>query len=209
MRRAVFLDRDGVLNRLVARNGQSVSPRRLAEFALLPGVRPAVAALRRASLLVIVVTNQPDVARGALTPAELERMHDRLLKTVPIDAIYACPHDEPDSCACRKPNPGLLRRASLDWNIHLETSFLVGDTWKDIAAGKAAGCATIQVGATLGAPVGVAADFMVPDLPAAAEIILGELERRRETLAGRQGPAPKPKGTAAALARGADSAIEL
>src|SRR2546422_6420328 len=76
MRRAVFLDRDGVLNRLVARNGQSVSPRRLAEFALLPGVRPAVAALRRASLLVIVVTNQPDVARGALTPAELERSEE-------------------------------------------------------------------------------------------------------------------------------------
>src|SRR2546426_390814 len=184
MRRAVFLDRDGVLNRLVARNGQSVSPRRLAEFALLPGVRPAVAALRRASLLVIVVTNQPDVARGALTPAELERMHDRLLKTVPIDAIYACPHDEPDGCACRKPKPGLLRRASLDWNISLETSFLVGDTWKDIAAGKAACCATIQVAATLGVPVGVAADFMVSDLAAAAELILAELERRRETLAG-------------------------
>src|SRR5437879_7952963 len=106
MRRAVFLDRDGVLNRLVARNGQSVSPRRLAEFALLPGVRPAVAALRRASLLVIVVTNQPDVARGALTPAELERMHDRLLKTVPIDAIYARPHAQPYSCAWRRPDTG-------------------------------------------------------------------------------------------------------
>ncbi len=184
MRRAVFLDRDGVLNRLIERDGQGVSPRALAEFALLPGVRPAVAALQRASLLVIVVTNQPDMARGALAPAEIERMHDRLLKAVPIDAIYVCPHDEPDGCACRKPKPGLLRRASLDWNIHLGTSFLVGDTWKDIAAGKAACCATIQVAATLGVPVGVAADFMVPDLPAAAELILGKLERRRETLAG-------------------------
>src|SRR2546426_3055063 len=187
MRRAVFLDRDGVLNRLVARNGQSVSPRRLAEFALLPGVRPAVAALRRASLLVIVVTNQPDVARGALTPAELERMHDRLLKTVPIDAIYACPHDEPDSCACRKPNPGLLRRASLDWNIHLETSFLVGDTWKDIAAGKAAGRAAIQVAPTLGVPVGEAGGFFAPALPFGPENISGEIGKRRRTPPGRPG----------------------
>ena len=184
MRRAVFLDRDGVLNRLVARNGQSVSPRTLAEFALLPGVRSAVEALQCASLLVIVVTNQPDLARGTLTAAELERMHDRLLKAVPIDAIYVCPHDDRDGCSCRKPKPGLLRRASLDWNIRLETSFLVGDTWKDIAAGKAACCATIQVAATLGVPVGVAADLLVPDLPAAAELILAELERRRETLAG-------------------------
>src|SRR3989442_8917037 len=159
MRRAVFLDRDGVLNRLVARDGQSVSPRRLAEFALLPGVRPAVAALQRASLLVIVVTNQPDLARGALAPAELERMHDRLLKAVPIDAIYACPHDDRNGCTCRKPNPGLLRRASLDWNIHLETSFLVGDTWKDIAAGQAGGGAAIQVAATAGVPRGGAAGF--------------------------------------------------
>lgn len=209
MQRAVFLDRDGVLNRLVVRDGQSVSPRALAEFVLLPGVRPAVEALQRTSLQLIVVTNQPDLARGALTPAKLERMHERLLKAVPIDAIYVCPHDEPDGCACRKPKPGLLRRASLDWNISLEASFLVGDTWKDIAAGKAAGCVTIQVAATWDAPVGVAADFTVPDLPAAAEIILGELERCRETLAGRQGRAPKPKGTAAALARGADNAIKL
>ncbi len=171
MRRAVFLDRDGVLNRLVARDGQSVSPRALAEFALLPGVRSAVEALRCASLLVIVVSNQPDLARGALTAAELERMHDRLLKAVPIDAIYVCPHDEPDGCACRKPKPGLLRRASLDWNISLETSFLVGDTWKDIAAGKAACCATIQVAATQPA----APDFSTRDLPGAAKIILGQL----------------------------------
>src|SRR2546422_8746976 len=195
MRRAVFLDRDGVLNRLVGRNGQSVSPRRLAEFALLPGVRPAVAALRRASLLVIVVTNQPDVARGALPPAELERIHARLLKTVPIDAIYACPHDEPDSCACRKPNPGLLRRASLDWNIHLETSFLVGDTWKDIAAGKAGGCATVKGGGALGGPVGGAAGFLVAGLPAAAGVIFGGVGRRRATPACWPGGDPKTQGT--------------
>src|SRR5712692_3377950 len=177
MRRAVFLDRDGVLNRLIERDGQGVSPRALAEFALLPGVRPAVAALQRASLLVIVVTNQPDMARGALAPAEIERMHDRLLKAVPIDAIYVCPHDEPDGCACRKPKPGLLRRASLDWNISLEASFLVGDTWKDIAAGKVAGCATIQVAATQLAASSVAPDFSTRDLLGAAKIILGQLFR--------------------------------
>lgn len=183
MRRAVFLDRDGVLNRLVMRDGQGVSPRALAEFALLPGVRPAVEALQRASLLVIVVTNQPDLARGALTPAELARMHGRLARAVRVNGIYTCPHDDRDGCACRKPNPGLLRRASLDWNISLEASFLVGDTWIDIAAGKAAGCATIQIAAVPCVTASVTADFTVQDLPAAAELILGELSCRHQLAA--------------------------
>ncbi len=175
MRRAVFLDRDGVLNQLVAHNGRAVAPRALAEFALLPGVAAAVAALRSAGLLAVVVTNQPEVARGRLDPTELARMHNRLQQAVPVDAIYICPHDDADGCACRKPKPGLLRRASRDWNLSLGTSFLVGDTEKDLAAGRAAGCATILIASAESPRAEAAADFVVRDLPAAAELLLREI----------------------------------
>lgn len=177
MRRAVFLDRDGVLTRLVRRGGRRVSPRKLGQFAVLPAARPAVRALRRAGWLVIVVTNQPDVARGALAPATLERMHRQLRRAVPVDAIYACPHDDADGCDCRKPKPGLLRQASREWGIHLERSFLVGDTWKDIAAARSAGCTAILVGDPGADLHGMRPNFVLPDLPAAAELILaGTLE---------------------------------
>ena len=175
MRRAVFLDRDGVLNRLVAHNGRAVAPRALAEFALLPGVAAAVTALRRAGLLAVVVTNQPEVARGQLDPMELARMHERLQRAVPVDAIYICPHDDADGCACRKPRPGLLQRASRDWNLSLRASFLVGDTEKDLAAGRAAGCATILIAPAESSSAEAAADFVVRDLPAAAELLLEEI----------------------------------
>jgi len=172
----VFLDRDGVLNQLVARNGQGMSPRGLAEFALLPGVRPAVAALQQAGLLAIVVTNQPDIARGALAQDELDRMHAELLRAVRVDAIYTCPHDDRDACACRKPKPGLLEKASRIWDVALAESFLVGDSRKDVAAGKAAGCTTILIGSCGGPPGEVEADFVARDLPAATELILEKLD---------------------------------
>jgi len=167
-----------VLNRLVAHNGRAVAPRALAEFALLPGVAAAVAALRRAGLLAVVVTNQPEVARGRLDPMELARMHEHLRRAVPVDAIYVCPHDHADGCACRKPRPGLLHQASRDWSIGLRQSFLVGDGWRDIAAGRAAGCATILIAPTGSPGAEAAADFVVPDLPAAVELLPGEILRR-------------------------------
>lgn len=187
MRRAVFLDRDGVLNRLVERDGRAVAPRAFSEFTLLPGVSPAVEALRRAALLAIVVTNQPEVARGGLEAAELWRMHDRLRREVRLDGIYTCPHDDLDRCLCRKPKPGLLWRACRKWKIDLRDSFLVGDSWKDIAAGKAAGCATILVGAGRAESAGWRADFSATDLPEAAGIILNELGDRTRPSANQAG----------------------
>ncbi len=172
MRRAVFLDRDGVLTRLVQRDGRDVSPRALAEFVVLPDAPPAVEALRRADLLAVVVTNQPDIARGALAPAELRRMHHRLLRAVPLDAIYTCPHDDADGCQCRKPKPGLLVRAAEELQISLKDSWMVGDSWKDIEAGKAAGCTTLLVEPAGTAPAGIAADSVVSGLAVAAEVIL-------------------------------------
>ena len=172
MRRAVFLDRDGVLTRLVQRDGRAASPRALAEFVVLPDAPPAVEALRRADLLAVVVTNQPDIARGALAPAELRRMHHRLLRAVPLDAIYTCPHDDADGCQCRKPKPGLLVRAAEELQISLKDSWMVGDSWKDIEAGKAAGCTTLLVEPAGAAPAGIAADSVVSGLAVAAEVIL-------------------------------------
>lgn len=171
MRFAVFLDRDGVLNKLVVRDGRSGSPHRLDEFELLPGVARAVEMLRRVGLLVVVVTNQPDIARGLLTPAELERIHACLCKLVSVEAIYTCPHDDQDGCSCRKPKPGLLLRASREWNISLPNSYLVGDSWKDIAAGQNVGCKTFLVKRGENDSAGCGADFVVPDVLAAAKMI--------------------------------------
>ena len=147
MRPAVFLDRDGVLNKLVPRGPQSllVAPRVASEFAFLPGVRPAVGRLRRCGLLVVVVTNQPEIARGRLSADELERMHLRLRSVIPVHAVYTCPHDDDDACYCRKPLPGLILRAVCDWQISLRDSFIIGDSWRDIEAGASAGCATVWI----------------------------------------------------------------
>ena len=145
MRRALFLDRDGVLNALVQREGRWLSPLRAADFAVLPGVARAVRALRRAGLVALVVTNQPELARGRLHSAELERMHEALRREIELDGIYVCPHRNSDRCECRKPLPGLLLAAARQWRVSLRASFLVGDSPKDIAAGRAAGCRTILV----------------------------------------------------------------
>src|SRR5579863_8623386 len=142
---AVFLDRDGVLNQLVFREGRGASPRRFEDFELLPGAGGAVDSIKRAGLLTVVVTNQPDLSRGALDLAELGRMHDFLRSTARVDAIYVCPHARGDRCDCRKPKPGLLLRAAKDLAIELDRSYLVGDSWSDIEAGHASGCVTLLV----------------------------------------------------------------
>jgi len=144
-RRAALLDRDGVLNPSPFRDGRPRAPRTLEEFQPHPWSRVAVAALHEAGLLCLVVTNQPDVATGALDPRVLDAMHERLVREVGVDAVYVCPHTSDDRCDCRKPRPGLLRSAAADWNVDLLASFMVGDRPTDIEAGHAAGCVTILV----------------------------------------------------------------
>jgi D-glycero-D-manno-heptose 1,7-bisphosphate phosphatase len=143
--RAVFLDRDGVLNAAVVRDGRPYPPARVEELEILPGVRGALDELARAGRVLLVVTNQPDVARGVQTRAAVDAIHARLRAQLPIDAIYCCDHDDRDRCACRKPAPGLLLDAARDWGIDLAASVMVGDRWRDIAAGAAAGCRTVFV----------------------------------------------------------------
>lgn len=144
-RRAVFLDRDGVINAAVVKHGKPYPPADVSALEILPGVAGALDDLGSAGYVRVVVTNQPDVARGKQTRAGIEAIHARLQSELALDAIYACYHDDADRCACRKPAPGMLLDAARDLELDLRASFMVGDRWRDIEAGIAAGCRTIFV----------------------------------------------------------------
>jgi D-glycero-D-manno-heptose 1,7-bisphosphate phosphatase len=181
--RAVFLDRDGVINRALVKDRKPFAPRRLAEFRLLPGVTKAAADLKSAGFLLVVVTNQPDVGNGLTTPQALEAMHERLRRRVPIDAIMVCPHRQDAGCECRKPKPGLIRQASRDWGIDPARSYFVGDRWNDIVAGKAAGLYTVFVDRGYAEPLIEPPDVKVGSLRQAVRKIL-DREAGRETANG-------------------------
>ncbi len=144
-RLAVFLDRDGVLNRAVVRDGLPYPPENVASLELLPGVAEACATLRGAGFLLVVVTNQPDIARGTRTREDVEALNGRLAALLPVDDFRVCPHDDRDGCDCRKPSPGLLLTAARDRSIDLRRSVMVGDRWRDIESGRRAGCWTVFV----------------------------------------------------------------
>jgi len=172
MWRAVFLDRDGVLNRAPVRGGRPQSPYRAEDAELLPGVPEACARLREAGFALVVATNQPEVARGRLSRATVEAIHDLLRRQLPLQDIRVCYHDDVDGCACRKPKPGMLLAAARDLGIDLARSFMVGDRWRDIEAGQRAGCRTVFIdhGYDERRPEGF--DFRTQSLTGAAEWIL-------------------------------------
>jgi D-glycero-D-manno-heptose 1,7-bisphosphate phosphatase len=172
-RPAVFLDRDGVINRAVVRQGRPYPPDAVEQLEILPGVEDALSRLRQAGFALVVVTNQPDVARGTQTRDRVEAIHARLLAALPIDEIRVCYHDDADACDCRKPAPGLLTRAP---RYDLPNSVMVGDRWKDIAAGQAAGVRlTILVEYRYDEPAVVEPDVRVSSLAAAVPWILGHV----------------------------------
>jgi D-glycero-D-manno-heptose 1,7-bisphosphate phosphatase len=170
-RRAVFLDRDGVINRAVIVDGKPYPPGP-DQLELLPGVPEALFKLRNHGFLLIVVTNQPDVARGTTERTEVDSVNRWIRDRVPLDDIRVCFHDDRDYCACRKPKPGLLLDAARDWSIDLDVSFMVGDRWRDIEAGRRAGCRTVLVDGGHSEPVAVAPDFRAPSLRQASDWIL-------------------------------------
>ena len=141
MKRAVFLDRDGVINRAIVRDGKPHPPQTLEEVELVPDALPALQRLRDEGFLLIVVTNQPDVARGAQERSTVEAINDRLASELPIDEFVVCYHDDDAACECRKPKPGGILAAASRLGIDLSSSFLIGDRWRDIEAGQRAGCA--------------------------------------------------------------------
>lgn len=144
-RRAIFLDRDGVLNKSIIKNGKPYPPANLAEFSIPDDVKPALMTLKSAGFLLIGATNQPDVARGTTPKSLVEAINAELMNELPLDEIRVCYHDDADQCACRKPLPGLMLQAAEDYNIDLQKSVMIGDRWKDIEAGQLAGCKTIWI----------------------------------------------------------------
>jgi len=157
MKKAAFLDRDGVINRK-APEGQYVT--RWEEMEFLPRVAEAIASLNSAGFSVIVVSNQRCVAKGLATGAELDVLHQKMLRTLDaagahIDDVYYCPHDDTPPCECRKPAPGLLLAAAAKHCIDLTQSWMIGDSDVDVRAALTAGCKTVRIvrsGEQMGAP---------------------------------------------------------
>jgi len=144
-RKAVFLDRDGVINRSLVKDGKPTPPSSLEEVKILPGVARAIRKLKDADFLIICVTNQPDVARRIQSRQAVEVIHKFLLQLLPLDEIMVCYHDDNDKCQCRKPLPGMLLDAVKNFSIDLKKSFMVGDRWRDVEAGRRAGCVTVLI----------------------------------------------------------------
>ena len=170
MSRAVFLDRDGVLNRIVRREGKAASPRSVDELIIEPEAAAALAALKAAGFKLFVVTNQPDVRRGLMPKANLDAIHGAMRRALPVDDVAVCEHDNADECACRKPRPGMLLDLAKRHRIDLAASIMVGDQDRDIACGHAAGCATVLLDRDYNS--GAGADHVVATLSQAAAVIL-------------------------------------
>jgi D-glycero-D-manno-heptose 1,7-bisphosphate phosphatase len=172
LRPAVFLDRDGVLNRSIVRGGKPYPPRSLSEVEVLPGVAEALGRLREAGFLLIVVTNQPDVARGTQRREVVEAINGILRELLPLDDVLTC-YEDGDSPR-RKPNPGMILEAAAVYGIELNESFLIGDRWKDVEAGYRAGCQTVLLDYEYGEakPPTIAADFITCEIGDAVNWIL-------------------------------------
>lgn len=144
-KKAVFFDRDGILNKSFIINKKSYSPKSYQDFEIFPESIKVIKKLKKAGFLIIVITNQPDISTGLLAKKDLYKMHRDLKKTLFVDQIFHCPHTDEEGCSCRKPKPGMIKRASYKWGIDLDKSYLVGDQWKDVEAGLAAGVLTILI----------------------------------------------------------------
>ncbi len=176
LRPAVFLDRDGVLNRPLIIEGKPYAPRHMKDFRLLPGVAAAATRLRAAGFVTVVVTNQPDIGNRLVDPVDVAAMNARLRQRVAIDDLRMCPHRREDLCACRKPKPGMLLAAADELGLDLQRSYMVGDRGGDIVAGLAAKCYTILVHRPYKEPLGAEPNARVTCLAQAVELIL-----KRET----------------------------
>jgi D-glycero-D-manno-heptose 1,7-bisphosphate phosphatase len=171
-KRAVFVDRDGVINRSDVKNGKPYAPRILANFRLLPGAARAVEDLKAAGFIVVVVTNQPDVGNGLMRRDTLDAMHEKLRANVAIDDIMVCPHRQNEGCSCRKPKPGMIRQAIRRWGIDASKSYMVGDRGADVVAGHAAGLYTVFVDRGYAEALTIRPDLKVRSLGQAASRIL-------------------------------------
>ncbi len=170
MKKAVFIERDGILNEVKAGPKHQIAPLTLEEFKVNKAAEPALKKLKAAGFVLIANTNQPGLSRGYQSRRELDRMHDIIRRSFPIDDLMVCPHDEADHCPCRKPRPGLFIEAAFKWHLNLDHSFVVSDKWQDAEAARTAGCTSLLLNSPW---VGnVHHDFVLPSLDAIAEKII-------------------------------------
>jgi len=174
--RAVFLDRDGVINRALERDGKPYPSANLSEFEIFPEVPEACRRLKEAGFLLVVATNQPDVGRGTLKQEAVEEIHAEMRRRLPLDRVEVCYHPGKglSDCDCRKPKPGMLLRAARELDIDLAQSWMVGDRWRDVDCGHAAGCRTIFIDRGYTETLKQQPDFRAKNLLEAAEIILAD-----------------------------------
>ena len=163
-RMAVFLDRDGTLNKAYIEDGLPISPSSLNKFKIIKGVKKSINRLKKLNFLCILITNQPDVFRGKISKKTVVKMNSYIKKKIKLDDMFVCYHDNEHNCSCRKPKPGLLVKASKKWKIDLNKSFMIGDRWKDILAGKKVGCKTIFINNNYKNDKKVKADFTFKSL---------------------------------------------
>jgi D-glycero-D-manno-heptose 1,7-bisphosphate phosphatase len=180
LRPAVFLDRDGVIVVPEFRDQRSYAPRRLQDCKLYPAAAASLQRMKQAGLLLVVVTNQPDVGNGLTPRSEVDAMHELMMRELPLDAVKACFHRQADGCACRKPKPGMILTAASELDIDLARSFMVGDRSSDVAAGRAAGCTTVFIDLSYAEPVPDAPDHVVRSLAQAADIIIQTVQTVQE-----------------------------
>lgn len=178
--RAVFLDRDGVLNQVIVSNNVSYPPAAVEQLEIMPGAVEATAQLRKMGFYLLVVTNQPDVARGRQTKERVEAINRYLQAELGLDAVYTCYHDSSDGCNCRKPLPGLLFQATREYPIRLEKSFMVGDRYNDVQAGRQAGCATFLFDQGHAGKPTVEPNYRVNSLAEVVNIITGLLQKEEK-----------------------------
>lgn len=172
MKKAIFLDRDGVLNKVVIKHGKPYPPANLQELIIPDDVPQALLRLKQAGYLLIGATNQPDVARGTTLKETVEAINAKLMSELPLNEIRVCYHDDNDQCDCRKPLPGLITQAAHEYGIDLSQSFLIGDRWKDIEAGRRAGCKTIWLDYKYNEKAASGQDFVAFSLSHAVDCII-------------------------------------
>ncbi len=170
MKTAIFIERDGILNLPRIERQHQVTPVTLEQFQVNQAAIPTLKDLKASGFILIVTTNQPGISRGTVSRRELDRMHDLLRRSFPIDEILVCPHDATDDCPCRKPQPGLLTEAAFKWHLDLERSFVISDKWQDAKAARTVGCTSMLLKSPwIGAGPH---DFVMASLAAIAEKIV-------------------------------------
>lgn len=176
--RAVFLDRDGVINKAIKREGFNLptSPFSLKELEIFPWVPEALALLRNRGFLRILVSNQPDVKKRLVSEKEWRAIQDKVEK-LGFDGIFICPHLREDNCECKKPRPGMLLQAAKIFDLDLSHCYMIGDLWTDTVAARAAGCISILVRTFYN--VGVKSDYVAENLLDAVHLIQQFESRRR------------------------------